>query len=79
MLLPYGGFSDTDYPRRIAAEVRKVVDQRGLLSRASHARAEASARFDRVALSRKLGMSSTKCYINPRVILHSLSTSIGGY
>jgi len=55
MLLPYGGFSDTDYPRRIAAEVRKVVDQRGLLSRASHARAEASARFDRVALSRKLG------------------------
>lgn len=55
VLLPYGGLTDTEYPKRIAEEVRRVVAQPDLLSRASNARGEACMRFDRRELSRKLG------------------------
>ncbi len=55
VLLPYAGLADKEYPHRIAEQVRNVVAQPDLLSRAGQAREEARTRFDRQELSRKLG------------------------
>jgi len=55
VLLPYDGLTDREYPKRIAAEARKVVAHPDLLARAANAREEACLRFDRRELSRKLG------------------------
>ncbi len=55
VLIPYSGFGDKGYAQRVADEVRKVIVQPDIRFKASHARAEASTRFDRIALSHKLG------------------------